>query len=219
MSRIVIDGNIGSGKTTQLDLLEKKGWKVQKEPIDQWPLKQFYENPKKWAFQLHLKILQTIQPFVTKEDVVYERSILSSKHVFWEILLKKGVVTSEQNEMYCDLYKNHEWFPDLYIFLRKSPEKCFEHIQKRGQAGDSKVTLEYLKDLDEEYSKMIRTLECRVIFINADQPVEEINKEICRYISGNELFFSDTLRKKVLEEGGQWGKMQMSRAKDMCRMS
>jgi predicted ATPase len=31
--RVVIDGNIGSGKTTQLELLERKGWFIQKEPI------------------------------------------------------------------------------------------------------------------------------------------------------------------------------------------
>jgi predicted ATPase len=40
--KVVIDGNIGSGKTTQLGLLEKAGYIVRREPIDQWPLEEFY---------------------------------------------------------------------------------------------------------------------------------------------------------------------------------
>jgi deoxyadenosine/deoxycytidine kinase len=36
--RIVIDGNIGAGKTTQLGLLEKIGYTVRREAIDDWPL-------------------------------------------------------------------------------------------------------------------------------------------------------------------------------------
>jgi hypothetical protein len=39
--KIVIDGNIGSGKTTQLGLLEQKGWKLRREPIDKWPPQRF----------------------------------------------------------------------------------------------------------------------------------------------------------------------------------
>lgn len=30
--KVVIDGNIGSGKTTQLDLLEMRGYRVRREP-------------------------------------------------------------------------------------------------------------------------------------------------------------------------------------------
>jgi hypothetical protein len=39
--KIVIDGNIGAGKTTQLNLLESKGFKVHREPIEKWPLELF----------------------------------------------------------------------------------------------------------------------------------------------------------------------------------
>ena len=60
--KIVIEGNIGAGKTTQLGLLESRGWNVRREAIDQWPLEDFYKDPKRWAFLLHMKILQTSAP-------------------------------------------------------------------------------------------------------------------------------------------------------------
>ena len=51
MTKIVIDGNIGSGKTTQLDLLEQQGkYNIKKEPIEKWPLDLYYSDPKRWGF-------------------------------------------------------------------------------------------------------------------------------------------------------------------------
>ena len=60
--RVVIDGNIGSGKTTQLGLLEKTGYTVRREAIQDWPLEEFYKDPARWAFLLHTSILLTNQP-------------------------------------------------------------------------------------------------------------------------------------------------------------
>jgi deoxyadenosine/deoxycytidine kinase len=219
MSRIVIDGNIGSGKTTQLDLLEKKGWRVQREPLDKWPLKEFYENPSRWAFYFHMVLLQTLQPKETKSKVVYERSLLSSRYVFWPVMMNRKMVTKMEDETYAEFYTKYEWFPDLYIFLKKRPEKCYEHIQKRGQAGDKQVTLDYLKELDTQYAKMIKNIQCKVIIIDAECSAEEIQKEICKYIGENELFVSYPDGKEVYEEGRTGRKMQCSSVTDVCRVS
>jgi len=191
MTRIVIDGNIGSGKTTQLDLLEKKGFTVQREPLDKWPLQEFYKDPSRWAFYFHMVLLQTLRPLATKKLVVYERSLLSSRYVFWPVLVKDKVVTSMEDETYAKFYEKYAWFPDLYIFLSKSPEKCYEHIQKRGQTGDLAVTLKYLQDLDREYTKLIKNVPCRVVVLNAERPAEEIHKEICSVIAEDELLRFD----------------------------
>ena len=219
MSRIVLDGNIGSGKTTQLDLLEKKGWKVQKEPIDKWPLKEFYDDPGRWAFYFHMVLLQTLQPNDCKEPVIYERSLLSSRFVFWPVLVNNKTVTKMEDETYSKFYTKYEWLPELYIFLVKSPELCYEHIQKRGQAGDSGVTLEYLKKLNIQYAKMIGNILCKVVYVRADRPAEEVHKEICRILEGHELLISDSDREEVHEEGRSRRKMQCSSVADVCRVS
>ena len=86
--RVVIDGNIGSGKTTQLGLLEKKGYTVRREAIHDWPLDEFYTDPARWAFLLHMNILLSNQPGEGVQLV--ERSLLSSRWVFWEVLKKEG---------------------------------------------------------------------------------------------------------------------------------
>ena len=219
MSRIVIDGNIGSGKTTQLGLLEKKGWTVRREPIDDWPLEKFYKDPKKWAFYFHMVILKTLRPLKTKKPVVYERSLLSSRWVFWPILVRQYDLPKEEDELYSKFYDDYYWFPDLYIFLSKSPEKAWDHVQKRGQAGDFGVTLDYIRELDVEYKKLIRSVPCKVIVVNADRTPEEIHDEICRHLSENELLISDVDGRQVPKTSGSGREVQCSFIPNMCCVS
>lgn len=189
--RIVIDGNIGTGKTTQLGLLEKKGWQVRREPIDKWPLEEFYKDQSRWAFLLHMKILQTLRPLKTDGVVLYERSVMSSRWVFWPVLEKHGHVTKAEHDTYDAFYTQYAWFPDLYIFLAKDVEKAYEHVTTRSQAGDSGVTLEYMKELDVEYQKLIHQVPCKVCIVDANRSVSEIHEEICGILAENELLFSD----------------------------
>jgi len=193
--RVVIDGNIGAGKTTQLGLLEKIGYTVRREAIDEWPLEEFYEDPARWAFLLHTSILLTNQPPFDQSEslVLFERSLISSRWVFWEVLKKQGHVTSKEDEIYSKLYEKYAWHPDLFIYLAKSPEMCLEHIQGRYQPGDQgAITLDYLQELGTEYTKMLSTLSCKVLVIDADQSAEKIHNEIYRYLIDNELLFRDS---------------------------
>lgn len=217
--KIVIDGNIGSGKTTQLGLLEQKGWQVRREPIEEWPLEEFYKNPSRWAFLLHMKILQTLRPLRTHQAVIYERSLLSSRWVFWPVLQKQGHVTPQEHATYDKFYEQYAWYPDLYIFLSKDPALGYEHVTKRGQTGDSGVTLEYMKELDAEYRKLIMKVPCKVRVVNANRTVDEIHKEICQILSENELLFGDGLGGQVQKEGRRGRQMSCTPFPDMCRLS
>lgn len=215
--KIVIDGNIGSGKTTQLDLLEKKGWSVKREPIDEWPLELFYKDKSRWALLLQMKILQTLRPI--HGTVIYERCLLSTRHVFWEYLAQKKLIRSEENDVYCVQYDKDAWYPDIYIFLSKKPEVAYEHIKKRKQAGDSGVTLEYLKDLDELYKNMIMKVPCRVHVINAHKTPEEIHKEILSVLELDGVYVSDTGGPKMPASSTHQRQVLCTPFPDMCNLS
>ena len=217
--KIVIDGNIGSGKTTQLGLLEQKGWQVRREPIDEWPLEEFYKNPTRWAFLLHMKILQTLRPVKTSQGVIYERSLLSSRWVFWPVLQKHGNVTDAEHSTYDNFYDQYAWYPDLYIFLSKDVNLAYEHVTKRGQTGDSGVTLKYMKELDEEYRKLLMKVPCKVHVVNANRTVDEIHKEICQILSENELLFCDGDGRQMQKEGRPGRKVSCTPFPDVCRVS
>jgi len=217
--KVVIDGNIGSGKTTQLDLLEKKGHLVVREPIDQWPLDDFYKDPKRWGFYFQMAVLKSLRPVKTTRPVIYERCLMSSKWVFWANMVKKGIVTKGEDILYSKFYSEYAWYPDLYIYLSKNLDIAWEHIQARNQAGDSGVTREYLEELDGHYKKMILNVPCKIHVINANKSVDEIHKEICDILVENELLVSNAQRNKMQKKGcGGW-KMFNSSISSMCYMS
>ena len=214
--RIVIDGNIGSGKTTQLNLLEQKGWKVYREPIDDWPLDLFYSDKSRWALLLQLKILQTLRP--KKGIVVYERCLLSTRHVFWEYLLQKELVHEEENKVYQTQYRKDVWYPDVYIFLSKDPEIAHQHIQTRGQTGDSEVSLEYLKDLDVLYKRLVMKVPCITYVINANNSPEEIHSNILSLLPLDEMLSSDHWWSEMQASISYRWKMLRSSLSRLCNM-
>lgn len=177
--KIVIDGNIGAGKTTQLNLLEQKGFKVHREPIEKWPLELFYSDPTRWGLTFQLIILETLEP----KDGVHERCPLSSKDVFWKGLPK----TPEEEHVYEWAYGHHGWGPDIYIYLNKSPEVCMKHIQTRKQVGDSGVSMELLKSLEKNYLEMFENLTCPKFMIDASESPEKIHQSILNVLSEIEL--------------------------------
>ena len=215
--KVVIDGNIGAGKTTQLNMLEKLGATVFKEPIDEWPLKEFYENPKKGIFPLQMAVLRTVRD---QGPGIYERSLFSSRWVFWEWAKSRNLVEHEKTYEY--FYEKHKWSPDVYIFLSKSPEECYLHISSRRQTGDDKISLHYLRELDSLYKKLIMTIPCKVYIINASSKPEEIHAQILHIINNNErseMLFSDSPRNEVQEPGESRGKVQRPPCPVMCRVS
>jgi thymidylate kinase len=166
-----------------------------------------------------MKILQTLQPVKTKDVVVYERCLLSTRHVFWEHLLQKKLVRQEENDVYSYQYEKDTWYPDLYIFLSKTPEVAFEHIKKRKQSGDSGVSLDYLKDLDVLYARMLTNVPCKVHVINAHQTPEEIHQQILSLLKLYGMYVSDTGRAKVQTPCTHQREVLCTPFPDMCRLS
>jgi deoxyadenosine/deoxycytidine kinase len=175
--KIVIDGNIGSGKTTQLNLLEKQGFRVKREPIEEWPLELYYSDPERWGFLFQMIILQSLK--TVPGFVIYERSPLSSKEVFWKVMEK----TQIEDQVYTRAYEKEAWYPDVYIYIDTMPQLCYEHLKHRTQEGDGAVEYSYLKTLDSKYKEMLNEITCDKYVINGNESIDEINKKINSIIS------------------------------------
>ena len=177
MVKIVIDGNISSGKTTQLNKLEKSGFKVKREPINDWPLELYYSDPKRWGLAFQLKVLES--HFQTEqEDCIYERFPGSGIDVFWPIMEK----TQIEDEIYKSMYSHLGWIPDIYILIDKSPKLCYSHLVERGQTGDESVSFEYIEKLYKNYNIMFEKLYCIKVKINGDQSIHQVHQDIIKFI-------------------------------------
>jgi deoxyadenosine/deoxycytidine kinase len=176
--KIVIDGNIASGKSTQLAILEKNGFSVQYEPIEKWPLDLYYSDPVRWGFLFQIMILQTLE--VKPGFTIYERSPISSRDVFWKAMEKTDI----EDQVYREEFRRYAWLPDVYIYIQKDPDLCYAHLNTRnGQNGDSGVTLEYLKTLDANYKTMYESsIPCDKYIVDGNMSVSEIYAEIFRIV-------------------------------------
>jgi len=175
-SRVVIDGNIASGKSTQFDMLAKQGYSVLSERIYDWPLELFYSDPKRWALLLQFAILKSFHTH--KNDFkIFERSPESSRDVFWKMFVDDETVSKEEDTVYKYFWEMNGWSPDVYIYIFTPPEICFERLAHRRQDGDSKITLEYLRKVGLYYIDYIRKKK-GVHIIDGTLSPDKINNKI-----------------------------------------
>jgi deoxyadenosine/deoxycytidine kinase len=180
--KIVIDGIIGAGKSTQASLISDMcNIDVVKEPIDEWPLDLFYSDPSRWGFLMQTAVLTSFAKFKNL-DGIFERSPESSKEIFWKNLVDSNVVSSTEDEIFHKLYNLFKWEPDVTIFIQKKPELCYKHIQARGQAGDDGVSLEYLNTLDTYYNEYVEKCSSPVHVVDGNGTIEETNKNILKIL-------------------------------------
>lgn len=172
--RISIEGNIASGKSVQVKNLD--GYL---EPIKDWPLELFYSDPERWALVLQLAILNGFHDI--KEGIV-ERSPESSLEVFWNLVQHPP----EEDKSYRAIHKKLAWSPDAIVYIRTPPEVCFERLKKRGQTGDSYVTIEYLQQIHEKYEKYIRT-KSNVLVVDGQETPLRICEKINSFIYSNDM--------------------------------
>ena len=174
---IVIDGNIGSGKSTVLDRLAGLGYTVHKEKIDKWPLEEFYQDRETWSMPLQLAVFNSMKPL----PGIHERCPDSAYHVFWRgshVGSPESHVGSPEDQVVTDFYQRHRWTPEVHVYLRASPEWCLNNISKRSQTGDSGITLEYLQSLHHRYDEFF--MRVPNVTIDAERSIDDILSDTIR---------------------------------------
>ena len=165
---VSIEGNIGSGKSTVLEILReyfkdnKKVFFVD-EPVAEWNnvrdgdktiLELFYENKEKYSFSFQIlayitrlrKLLNAIDD-KSNEIIICERSIYTDKFVFAKMLYQQGYINEIEWQSYnywFDTFKE-KTNVDSIIYINTEPNICFDRIKKRNRNGESSIPLEYLR--------------------------------------------------------------------------
>ena len=123
MSYITIEGNIGSGKSTLVEMLSKKpDIECLQEPVDKWIemkdddgeniLSKFYSDTPRWAYSFQMNAFITrAHDIVEKRKVlevgkvmVGERSVITDRMVFAKLLKESGKMGKMEWELYNQWY-------------------------------------------------------------------------------------------------------------------
>ena len=203
MSHIIIslDGNIGAGKSTLLQEIRNKLHDVHivDEPVSQWSalknakgkslLELFYEDKNRWSYTFQncalLTRLKNIQKAVENIDttisspqvIITERSVLTDKHVFAEMLYDAGNIDPLEWELYESWFNvfGKKYPVRAIIYVSTSSGTSKERINTRNRSGEESIDLEYLDALDKQHKKWIKNTNIPVLTLSteADIPVEE----------------------------------------------
>jgi len=158
LHHIAIDGPIGVGKTSLVELLAKRfqGVKVL-EDIDNPFLPDFYKNRKGAAFQTQLFFL--LSRYQQQREIA--QIDLFSGLVVADYTFPKDKIFAclnlDDSELliYDKLYNllsESVPKPDLVIYLQASLDTLLRRIKKRGRAYEKSISPQYLQELSEAYS-------------------------------------------------------------------
>ena len=191
---IAIAGNIGAGKTTLTRLLAKHyGWTPHYEEVNDNPyLDDFYEDMKRWSFNLQIFFLRSRLGQVMKiresgKDVIQDRTIFEDACIFAPNLKAMGLMSTRDYDNYEAIFNQMISFvkaPDLLIYLKGSVPTFVNQIQKRGREYESSIRLDYLKSLNDRYNEWAteynsgKLLVIDVDNINFDENIQDLSKVI-----------------------------------------
>lgn len=175
---VVIEGNIGSGKTTLSKLLaERWGSRLMLEEFKDNPfLPKFYENPKQHGFALELSFLA--ERYHQKRDEL-NRTDLFRPGIVCDYSFAKSLVFARINldpdefELYQNLFQiihGRLPKPDLLLFLYCSPSKSLQQIKKRGRTYEQEIEANYLERINNGYLEFFKQQTgIRIVILNTDE--------------------------------------------------
>ncbi|MCC6625624.1 MAG: deoxynucleoside kinase [Deltaproteobacteria bacterium] len=164
---IAVAGNIGAGKSSLVEFLERRhGMRAVYEPYTTNPyLDDFYGDMSRWAFhsqlyflthkfRLHLSLGQDLP----SSAVVLDRTIYEDAEIFARNLHHEGHIAERDFGLYLELYESMKQAlrpPDLLIYLRCSVKAIRRRIKQRGRPSEQGIPVAYLQRLNALYEDWI----------------------------------------------------------------
>jgi len=200
MNLIIVEGNIGAGKTTLCKALGKVlNYEVFLEPVKKNPyLELFYKEPKLYATKMQLFLLRkrfsvylaALKLLTTNKEKV--KGVILDRSIFTDYVF---AINSYKNDDISDI--EFEYYnklriqmiaqlppPSILLYVDVSPETCYKRIHEvRCRECEKPITLEYLQSLDKNYKDFLEgmkdsTATCITLDRNNFGEINEIVSEI-----------------------------------------
>lgn len=200
---LAVDGPIGVGKTTLVEMLSRRfeGVKIL-EDVDNPFLADFYRDRPNTAFQTELYFLLT--RYKQQQDIVQRE--LFNRVVMADYTMQKNrifaylTLSDDELMLFEKLYQLLEPqlpVPDLVIYLVADAETCMERIRRRQRPMERHLSREYLAELIDAYNHYyhyyerspLLVVETRNLnFPDRPEDLEELIKRLGKPLKGTEYF-------------------------------
>lgn len=180
MLEIVVEGTVGAGKTTLVEILEKEkkmnGFYEMSDELADKILERYYKEKHRWCltmelYFLHKRFLQIRQANQT-ERAVMDRSMVGD-FVFVKMQRELGFLQPIEYSVYENFYKTMceiSPSPKLMVYIKCSVRTAIERIQRRGRNYELSVERSYWEKLCHYYDKtFLDSSNNNVLIIDGDQ--------------------------------------------------
>jgi len=171
---LVVEGNIGAGKSTFLKLLHSYlNIEPVFEPHQKWQnvggenlLDKFYTDTKRWAYTFQTyafvsRVMEHDHYIKTSKNpvLVLERSVFSDRYCFAKNSFEMGVMSSLEWQLYKEwfawLVYQYTTLPTGFIYLQTNPQICYDRMKIRSRSEESAVSLDYLTMLHTKHENWL----------------------------------------------------------------
>lgn len=192
---IVIEGNIGAGKTTlSHKISEERNAKLILEQFAENPfLPKFYKDPDKYSFPLEMSFLadryNQLKKELSERDL-FKSFTISDYYFMKSLIFSKQTLQDDEYTLYRQFFHiiyNSLPKPDLYVYLHSNVEKLLSNIKKRGREYEQEITAEYLLKIQDSYFEFFKQQQDHkflvidtndIDFVNQEDDYEKITKAI-----------------------------------------
>lgn len=159
MRFLVIEGNIGAGKTTLAKMIagEMNAKLVLEQFADNPFLPKFYDDPDRYSFPLELSFLADRYNQIKKD--VFNPELFQSFTIADYFFAKSAIFA--QNTLKDDEYRLFRQIfdivfesipkPDLYVYLHADTDKLLQNIRNRGRSYEQNISGDYLDKIRSGY--------------------------------------------------------------------
>ena len=156
---LVIEGNIGAGKTTLASMLSNDlNSRLILEGFSDNPfLPKFYSDPAKYSFPLELSFLaerySQLKNDLASRDLFHELTIMDYYFMKSLIFARNTLATDEYNlyRKFFNIIYERLPKPDLYVYLHLPENKLIDNIRLRGREYEQSIEIGYLRTIREGY--------------------------------------------------------------------
>ena len=160
---VVIEGNIGAGKTTLATMLAKDyNARLVLENFKENPfLPKFYKDPEKHAFPLELFFMaeRYHQLKKQKEQDLFQPFAIADYFFVKSKLFAQNNLQKDEQQLFNSLFNIMSSSlpkPDLLVYLYADVSRLQLNIKKRGRSFEQKITNGYLQNIQDRYLDYLR---------------------------------------------------------------
>jgi len=161
---VVIEGNIGAGKTTLARrIAEQFNARLILEQFADNPfLPKFYKDPEKYSFPLELSFLASRYRQL-KEELeprdLFKTFTVADYYFTKSLVFAASTLNGDEYSLYRQIFYiiyGSLPKPDILVYLHLSPERLLQNIDKRGRDYEKSITKEYLQKIQDSYFAFFR---------------------------------------------------------------